>query len=167
MNLSGMIVHIRKTISGNFFSKLIKNNTGVSSKNFFLVSVTFTGIALLFMPIYILITETYYNHTIATNLSDMAAYIGAVAALFTSVGLTKVWGEKNEHRYKHRLPGPDGILGTDDDVVVKMTDDEYTKFMVEFQKLRLQKENTTSEQYDTYSTSGYTSDNNEFSDPNV
>lgn len=148
MNLSDMMVHIRKTIQGHFFSKLIKNNTGVSSKNFFLVMVTFVGVALLAMPIYILITETYYNHTITTNLSDMAAYIAAVAAVFTSVGLTKVWGEKNEHR----LPGPDGKLGTDDDVIVKMTDEEYAQFMIGFQNLKLRRENPTSSQYDTYST---------------
>jgi hypothetical protein len=163
MNLSNMMVHIRKAIQGNFFSKLIRNNTGVSSKNFFLVMVTFVGVALLAMPIYILITETYYNHTIATNLSDMAAYIAAVAAVFTSVGLTKVWGEKNEHR----LPGPDGILGTDDDVIVKMTDEEYAKFMVEFQKLKLRQENATSGQYDTYSTGNDCCNSNEFDNTNM
>ena len=39
-------------------------------------------------------------HTIATDLSGMAAYIGAVASLFATAGLTKAWSEKYEH------PGP-------------------------------------------------------------
>lgn len=134
MKLSDMTVYVKKAISGNFFSKLIRNGSGYSSKSFFLVSVTIVGIMLLSMPIYILIVETYYNHTIATNLSDMAAYIAAVAAVFTSVGLTKVWGEKNEHR----LPGKDGIYGTEDDIVVKMSDDEWAKFIAQLEKQKLQ-----------------------------
>lgn len=55
----------------------------------------------------------------------MAAYITAVAAVFTSVGLTKVWSEK----YEHRLPGPDGKLGTDDDVVIDVSDEDYDKIV--------------------------------------
>ena len=55
----------------------------------------------------------------------MAAYITAVAAVFTSVGLTKVWSEK----YEHKLPGPDGKFGTNDDIIINVTDEEYNKIL--------------------------------------
>lgn len=79
-----------------WFTRLIENNTGVSSKNFFLVTVTIIGCLLLLVPVVILITEVYYNHTITTDLNGLSAYIGAVAAVFTSVGITKAWSEKYE-----------------------------------------------------------------------
>lgn len=125
MNFKTMALYIRKTISGNFFSKLIQQNSGYSSKSFFLVVVTMVGTLLLAVPIFTLSIEAWYNHTITTDLNGIAAYIGAVAAVFTSVGLTKVWSEK----YEHRLPGPDGKIGTDDDVIINVTDEEYNKIL--------------------------------------
>jgi len=80
-----------------YIGKLIKNNTGVSSKNFFLVIVTIIGCILLIIPAIILIVEVIYNHTIATNLDGIAAYIAAVAAIFTSAGITKAWSERYEN----------------------------------------------------------------------
>lgn len=80
----------------NRLSKLIRNNTGVSSKNFFLVAVTMVGILLLIVPIVLLLIEIIYNHTIATDLNGIAAYIGAVAGLFATAGITKAWSEKYE-----------------------------------------------------------------------
>lgn len=81
-----------------YIDKLIKNNTGVSSKNFFLVAVTVIGLILLLVPAILLIVEVIYNHTIATDLNGLAAYIGAVAAVFTSAGITKAWSEKYERK---------------------------------------------------------------------
>lgn len=91
-----------------WLSNLIRNNTGVSSKNFFLVSVTLIGLLLLLIPAAVLIVEVVYNHTIETDLGGMAAYIGAVAGVFTSAGITKAWSEKyeskrdTEHRKEER-----------------------------------------------------------------
>ena len=85
---------------GNIFSKLVQNNSGVSSKNFFLVTVTIIGCILLLVPAIVLITEVFTMHTIATNLDGMAAYIGAVAGVFASAGITKAWSEKYEHKPK-------------------------------------------------------------------
>lgn len=82
----------------NFFSKLIRNNTGVSSKNFFLVCATLTGILLLAMPILILSVEVINNHTISTDLNGLAAYIAAVAGIFASAGFTKAWSENAENK---------------------------------------------------------------------
>lgn len=125
IDFNKMRICIKRIATGNFFVKLIKNNTGYSAKNFLLVVVTIVCTILLAVPVYCLIVEAYYNHTINTDLTSMAAYITAVAAVFTSVGLTKVWSEK----YEHRLPGPDGIIGTDDDIVVNVTDEEWKEIV--------------------------------------
>ena len=81
-----------------YIDKLIKNNTGVSSKNFFLVAVTLIGLILLLVPAVLLIIEICYNHTIQTDLNGLAAYIGAVAGVFASAGITKAWSEKYEKK---------------------------------------------------------------------
>lgn len=125
MDFSKMTVCIKKIVKGNFFSKLIQQNSGYSSKSFFLVVVTFIGTLLLAVPIFSLTIEAWYNHTITTDLTAMAAYITAVAAVFTSVGLTKVWSEK----YEHKLSGPDGKFGTNDDIIINVTDEEYNKIL--------------------------------------
>ena len=125
MDFSKMNVYIKKMVKGNFFSKLIQRNSGYSSKSFFLVVVTFIGTLLLAVPIFSLTIEAWYNHTITTDLTAMAAYITAVAAVFTSVGLTKVWSEK----YEHKLPGSDGKFGTNDDIIINVTDEEYDKIL--------------------------------------
>ena len=98
----------------SMFSKLLRNNSGYSSKSFFLVAITFIGLLLLLVPVFALVIEAWFNHTIQTNLSDMAAYIASVAAIFASGGITKAWSERYE-----RMPGPDGKIGTDDDVYIK------------------------------------------------
>lgn len=82
----------------SFFSKIIRNNTGVSSKNFFLVAVTMVGLMLLMVVIVVLLVEVFYNHTIQTDLNGLAAYIGSVAGLFATAGITKAWSEKYEKR---------------------------------------------------------------------
>ena len=75
---------------------LIQNNNGVSSKSFFLVVVTIIGCLLLLVPVFSLTIEAAFTHTIATDLSAMAAYIGSVASLFATAGITKAWSEKYE-----------------------------------------------------------------------
>lgn len=79
-----------------FLTKLVKNNTGISSKNFFLVAVTIIGCLLLLVPVFALTIEAIFMHTIATDLTGMAAYIGAVSAVLASGGFTKVVSEKYE-----------------------------------------------------------------------
>lgn len=83
-----------------FFKKLISNNSGLSSKSFFLVVVTVIGCLLLLVPAFTLIVEVIFTHTIATDLTGMAAYIGAVATLFATAGITKAWSEKYEMENK-------------------------------------------------------------------
>ena len=77
--------------------KLIQNNTGISSKNFFLVAVTLIGLLLLLVPVIVLLVEVFATKTIHTDLNGLAAYIASVAAIFTSAGITKAWSEKYEN----------------------------------------------------------------------
>lgn len=85
---------------------LDKNDTSVSSSSFYLVSVTLVGLLLLFVPMIVLIVEVIYNHTVATDLNGMAAYIASVAGLFASGGIVKGWisyndSKTNMEKYKH------------------------------------------------------------------
>ena len=81
-----------------WFSRLIANNTGVSSKNFFLIIVTLIGCLLLLVPAFALTFEVIVNGTIVTSLEGFATYIAAVASLFATAGITKAWSEKYECR---------------------------------------------------------------------
>ena len=83
----------------SFILNLIKNNTGISSKNFFLVVVTIIGCILLLIPAIILLVEIFTTHTIATDLTGIASYIGAVAGIFAAAGVTKAWSEKYEDNH--------------------------------------------------------------------
>lgn len=84
----------------NYLGKLISNNTGISSKNFFLVAATIIGLILLLVPAVLLIIEVCYNYTIQTDLNGLAAYIASVAGIFASAGITKAWSEKYEKKDK-------------------------------------------------------------------
>ena len=81
-----------------FLGNLVKNNTGTSSKSFFLVIVTLIGCLLLLVPIIILVIDVICNHYIKTDLNGLASYIGAVAGVFASAGITKAWSEMAEKR---------------------------------------------------------------------
>lgn len=104
-------------------SNLIRSNSGVSSKNFFLVAVTIVSIVLLSMVAIAILVDLWCNHTVTMSWSDMGMFVGAVSSMIVGAGIAKAWSEKYE-----RLPGPDGILGTDDDVYIKKTTPyEYSK----------------------------------------
>ena len=105
---------LNKLMAKLSFSNLINNNTGVSSKNFFLIIVTIIGTVLLCVVIAAIITDLINNGTVTMSWSDMGLFVGSISSMFCAVGITKAWSEKYE-----RKPGPDGILGTDDDVYIK------------------------------------------------
>lgn len=88
-----------KAVKESFFMKLIKSNTGVSSKNFFLVCVTIIGLVLLGVLVAGFIVDMVFNHTISIDMSSAAAFIGAVASLFAAAGLTKAGSEWSENKY--------------------------------------------------------------------
>jgi hypothetical protein len=85
----------------NYFNKLIANNTGVSSKNFFLVVITIIGCILLIVPAFALTFEMIINTTISTSIEGFASYIAAVGTLFASAGITKAWSERYEYHQPH------------------------------------------------------------------
>lgn len=105
---------LNKLMAKLSFTNLINNNTGVSSKNFFLIIVTIIGTVLLCVVIAAIITDLINNGTVTMSWSDMGLFVGSVSSMFCAVGITKAWSEKYE-----RQPGKDGVLGTDDDVYVK------------------------------------------------
>ena len=73
----------------NYLKKLIANNTGVSSKNFFMVVITIIGCLLLLVPAFALTFEIIVNGTISTSIEGFASYIAAVGTLFATAGITK------------------------------------------------------------------------------
>lgn len=90
----------KKEDNDNYFSKLVKENNNVSALNFFLLSTLFVGIILLIVPIIGMLVDIFFNHTMTINLSDMALYIGAVAGIFASGGLTSAWTEFSYSKFK-------------------------------------------------------------------
>lgn len=81
-----------------YLQQLIKSDSGVSSKSFFLVAVTLIGCFLLIVVGFVLIFEVCKQGTITTDLTGLAAFIGAVASLFATAGVTKAWSEANEKK---------------------------------------------------------------------
>ena len=82
------------------YNNLIRNNTGVSVKNWLIFVVSIIGSFLLLVPGICLLVEVFNNHTIQTDLNGFATYIGAIAGLFASVIFPKVWSEKYENKSK-------------------------------------------------------------------
>ncbi|UVY47634.1 MAG: hypothetical protein [Bacteriophage sp.] len=82
--------------ASQYLAKLIQTNSGVSSKAFFLVSVTIIGCLLLLVVGFVLLYEVLTTNTIHTDLMGLAAVIGAIGSLFATAGITKAFGERNE-----------------------------------------------------------------------
>ena len=93
--------HIMKR---GFFGRMLdKNDTTVALSSIIVLALMGTGILLLLVPLFILIIEAWYNHTITTDLNGMAAYIGAVTAIFVTAGSIKVgihWSDSKNERVK-------------------------------------------------------------------
>lgn len=83
----------------NYFQKLVKEDNNVSALNFFLMATLAVGVILLFIPTIGMLVDIWFNHTMTINLSDMAMYIGAVAGIFASGGLTSAWTEFSYSKY--------------------------------------------------------------------
>ena len=114
----------------NFFKKLIKEDNNVSALNFFLIATLAVGVMLLFVPVIGMIVDIWFNHTMTINLSDMGVYIGAVAAIFASGGLTSAWTEFSYSKFK--IPPLDengrGIVDTNNNGI---PDDEEEELVTE------------------------------------
>lgn len=83
---------MKKAVRRSWFARLMDiDDRSVSSTNLYVFAVTLIGIILLLVPSIVLLIEVFHNYTITTDLSGMAAYIGSVATLFASAGITKAW----------------------------------------------------------------------------
>ena len=83
----------------NYLDQIIRNNTGVSSLSFIMVTIGIMSILLLLIICICMLIEVIYNHTIATSLDGYAAIIGDIAGLMTSVGLPKAINNYSEHKF--------------------------------------------------------------------
>lgn len=70
----------------NYFVRATKEDNNVNPIYLFLLIVLGVGIILLIVPVIGMLVDIFYNHTMTINLSDMALYVGAVAAMFTGGG---------------------------------------------------------------------------------
>lgn len=94
----------KKTKDRSFFYKLVKSNSGVSSKNFFLVVTTIIGTLLLAVLVAGFIVDMIFNHTITVDMQGAAVFIGAIASLFASAGITKAWSDSSTNKYLAQHP---------------------------------------------------------------
>ena len=84
----GLYSKMKKKDTDNFFVKATKENNNINPMYVFMLGVLAVGVLLLFIPVIGMLVDIWYNHTMTINLSDMAVYVGAVAAIFTSGGVT-------------------------------------------------------------------------------
>lgn len=80
-----------------YIKLLIQVNSGHSSKAFFLVAVTAIGFLLLLIVGFVLVWEVVKFGTIKTDLMGLSAFVGSIASLFVTAGVTKTIGERGEH----------------------------------------------------------------------
>lgn len=83
----------------SFWAKMVKEDTNVSAMNFFLMATLAVGVILLFVPVIGMIVDIIYNHTMTINMSDLGAYIVAVAGIFAAGGLSSAWTEFAYSKY--------------------------------------------------------------------
>lgn len=110
-----------------YIKLLIKSNNGDSSKSFFLVSVTLTGILLLLICGLVLIIDVCCTGYIITDLYGVATVIASIASLFGAVGWTKVAGEKRFYDYKKYYPEEKQKLNnksSDESTSIKPSEDD-------------------------------------------
>lgn len=84
----------------NFYLRLIKNNTGISVKNFALfwgvvIAVSWT---VIFLPIIIFVNQ-FFGKDVTINLIGLASLVGAIEAILAVLITFKVKSEKYEKPY--------------------------------------------------------------------
>ena len=114
----------RTLASDSYVNKLIKSDNNVSVGNFFLVACTIVGLLLLTVPLFALVIEAWFNHTITTELNGMASYIVAVCSIFTVGGLTHGWTHWAENKFKSVNKDSEGNELIPEDDIIKPKDEE-------------------------------------------
>lgn len=105
MDMDKVVAEVAKQLSSTpnkgWWARLLdKNNDEVSSSSFFICVLLFVGVLLLLVPLFALSIEAWFNHTITTDLTGMAAYIGAVTAIFSVAAGLKGWVSHNDAKTK-------------------------------------------------------------------
>lgn len=107
MKIPDEVDEVMSKVKRSWCSRLFDmDDNSVSSTTLFMFVLTVIGCILLLVPAITLLIEIFYNHTITTDLSGMAAYIGSVTALFTAAGLTKSWSNWANMKYKDKNKKP-------------------------------------------------------------
>ena len=107
MKIPDEVDEVMSKVKRSWCSRLFDmDDNSVSSTTLFMFVLTVIGCILLLVPAITLLIEIFYNHTITTDLSGMAAYIGSVTALFTAAGLTKAWSNWANMKYKDKNKKP-------------------------------------------------------------
>ena len=114
----------RTLASDSYVNKLIKSDNNVSGGNFFLLAGTIVGLLLLTVPLFALVIEAWFNHTITTDLNGMASYIVAVCSIFTVGGLTHGWTHWAENKFKSVNKDSEGNELIPEDDIIKPKDEE-------------------------------------------
>lgn len=93
-----------KIMKKGFFNRLLdKTDNSVALSSIIILLLVGVGLLLLLVPIFILVIEAWYNHTITTDLNGIATYIGAVTTIFVTAGSIKVgihWSDNKTERLK-------------------------------------------------------------------
>lgn len=78
------------------------NDTSVSASTVFLMITSAIALILLLIPAIALLIDVFFNHTIMTDLSGMAAYITAVCGIFASGGILKGWTNYSNYKFNKK-----------------------------------------------------------------
>ena len=115
---------MKKIKNRTFFYKLVKSNSGVSSKNFFLVATTLIGSFMLLVLVAGFVVDMVFNHTITIDMNGAALYIGAIGSLFASAGITKAWSDSSTNKYLAQHPEDYEKPSEDDEECENLIPDE-------------------------------------------
>ena len=109
----GLYKGMKKKKKENYFIRATKEDNNINPMYLFLLVVLGIGILLLLIPVVGMLVDIIYNHTMTINLSDMALYIGAVAAMFTGGGAAGALTEYSYSKYNIKPLDENGMAIND------------------------------------------------------
>ena len=99
-DVEDVMKEVKKITKRGFWSRAFDgDDSSVSMASLFLAATTIIGLILLLVPVAVVIVDLYFSHTVNVDMSDMAAYVTSVTALFASGGITKAWTTWANYKY--------------------------------------------------------------------
>ena len=98
---------MNKTSKKSFFGRLLdKNDTSTSLSSCLIVLIMLMASLLLFLVIFSIGIEAWYNHTVASDINGWSLFVGAITSLIaTAAGLK--WGiNHTDKKFQNRPPMP-------------------------------------------------------------